>query len=99
MIRAQRPEPRVTPADLHRKVKNLNSRHNLDPGQPGFITLKTWRKDHGNVYRAFVAASIGEIYVSPWMKASDMIECLRHKDWRQVLIKARAEPRWPGDQL
>lgn len=95
-LRQQEPRKAIKPADLHRKVKNLNIRHNVDWDDPGYVWLETWRNNHSNTYRLMIRGAAGFIIGSSWMKASDMMQHLSLKDWRNVLKVARGDVRWPA---
>ena len=94
MKRPQGARTPVRPADLHRKVKNLNVRHNVDWDDPGYLTLETWRACHSTKYRLIIKTVIGRVHGTDWLKASEVIEDLTRKDWRRVLKIAKGETRW-----
>ena len=94
-LHQQEPRKVIKPADLYRKVKNLNVRHNVDWDDPGYVWLETWRNHHSNIYRLMIRGAAGQIVGSSWMKASDMMQHLCLKDWRNVLKVARGDLRWP----
>lgn len=83
----------VTPADLRRKVHGLNVKHDVDPGDPGFLRLETWRNNHSNQYRVVGKHVTGDIVISRWLRGSDLLEELRQKDWKRVLQVCRGEVR------
>ena len=93
-MRTAAPGRAIRPEDLRRKVKNLNVRHNVDYGDPGYINLETWKNCHSTQYRIVITGAVSNFIGSPWMKASELLPHLQQKDWRRVLKVAKGEARW-----
>lgn len=82
---------RVTARDLYRIVSNFNTKHNVDRPDAGFIEVERHYAGHRKMFRCYVRSGVGDIYVTRFGSPADVISELKAKDWRRVLMVARAD--------
>ena len=76
---------RITMNDLKRYVHNLNTLHNVDAGDAGFIKVEGW----GNFYTS-IATARGFVRLTGSASPRDVIGELKRKCWPVVLRMAKA---------
>lgn len=82
---------RVTRRHLYRLAYNLNIKHNVDRPDAGFLDVERHYAGHRDLFRCTVRSGVGNIVVTGWGAPKEVIAELRAKDWRRVLLVAKAD--------
>lgn len=83
------------PQALSKKVRDLNTYHDLDNGDHGYLQLRRGRGTGGKIhYRVYCRMRAGEVAITGWKPAAEIMEDLKEKDWRQVLRVANGAARY-----
>lgn len=89
---AARKRTYVTPTELRRRVRNLNVLHNVDAGDPAYLSLEY--RDHR--WRVMIRMTVGLAELIPWYSLKEVNRRLGVVSWGYVLKRARAESRYPA---
>lgn len=78
---------RITLHDLKRYVHNLNTLHNVDAGDAGFMKIEGWGKFHISI-----ATTRGHIRLTDGGTPREVISDLKRKCWPVILRMVNHEP-------